>query len=200
MLSKKSFPYESITSLYVLFAQVIQKESPIDISAVAVCTNLLLHVLGCTQKKRQHREQIQARANHNPHGGEDRIHQGSEREPSRLDCEPPGKLDHAAVVAFEVGLYRGNRRGSVFDFFVGIKDGTRRASSWNLIVRVSVVLRRTVVGSDDWRLDNLSGIHQLTLENSAIETLKGGQFTSPTHFIKTMYLLIPPTDVTTQFL
>lgn len=109
--------------------EVIQKESPIEISAVAVCTNLLLHVLGCTQKKRQHREQIQARANHNPHGGEDRIHQGSERETSRFDCEPPGKLDHAAVVAFEVGLYRGYRRGSVFDFFVGIKDGTRRASS-----------------------------------------------------------------------
>ena len=29
-----------------------------------------------------------------------------------------------------------------------------------MIVRVSVVLRRTVVGSGDWRFDNLSGSHQ----------------------------------------
>ncbi|PFX32153.1 PP2C-like domain-containing protein CG9801 [Stylophora pistillata] len=113
------------------FDPVIRKKSLIDISAQAVCANLLLHVLACTHKKRQHREKIQARGSHNLYRREERIHQGSEKGTSQLNCELPGKLDHAAVVAFEVGLYStdgGNRR-SLFEFFAGLKNGMRRASS-----------------------------------------------------------------------
>lgn len=74
------------------------------------------------------------RDNHSPNMGEENIHEARERHISRRTCELPGKLDHAAVVAFEVGHFckgGGKRRGSIYDFFVGLKkNGTRRASIW----------------------------------------------------------------------
>ena len=39
----------------------------------------------------------------------------------------------------------------------------------------------------------------LMLETSASETLYGGQFTLSTQFIKLNYIMIPPADVTPQF-
>lgn len=126
-----SLPMERHKKMLKDMTKVIRKKSLIDISAQAVCANLLLHVLACTHKKRQHREKIEARGSHNLYRREERIHQGSEKGTSQLNCELPGKLDHAAVVAFEVGLYStdgGNRRRSLFEFFAGLKNGMRRAS------------------------------------------------------------------------
>ena len=48
----------------------------------------------------------------------------------------------------------------------GLNPRSHIISRWSMIVRMSVVLRRTVCGEIDWRLDNLSGSHHQSQVNS----------------------------------
>ena len=45
------------------------------------------------------------------------------------------------------------------------------SSSYCVIVRVSVLLKRTVVGLPDWRFDNLSGSHLQSQVNSVCQSM-----------------------------
>ena len=69
-----------------------------------VCSKLLFHVCRCTAKKRTFLEQVD-RDDHNLTVSNKEFRRVRDREISRLMQELPGKLDHAAVVAFEVGIF-----------------------------------------------------------------------------------------------
>lgn len=127
------------------FTQVIQREGLEDkVSAMEVCGKLLDHVRLCTEKKRSYLEQVD-RDDHNLTALNQRLRRARDKEISRLLRELPGKLDHAAVVAAEVGHFsadpvklaaggkaNGSRRMSLLDFISGIRRNTnynRRASA-----------------------------------------------------------------------
>ena len=109
-----------------------------------VCAKLLSHVCRCTAKKRSFLEQVD-HDDHNLVVSNKEFRRVRDREISRHMRELPGKLDHAAVVAFEVGHFSlephklesggqayGKRRRSMFsDFISGLKktaNSNRRAS------------------------------------------------------------------------
>lgn len=125
-----------------LFIQVIQEEGLEDhVSAREVCAKLLFHVCKCTAKKRTFLEQVD-RDDHKLTVSNKEFRRARDREISRLMHELPGKLDHAAVVAFEVGHFssdhlklapggqaNGKRRQSLFsDFLSGIKKNANTSS------------------------------------------------------------------------
>lgn len=128
---------------YLLFTQVIQEEGPEDqVSAMAVCAKLISHVCKSTQKKRSFLEQVR-RDDHNLVASNKEFRRAREQNISQQMCELPGKLDHAAVVAFEVGHFSseplklepegqgyGKRRQSLFnDLISGLTQiANRRAS------------------------------------------------------------------------
>lgn len=85
--------------------EVIEKESLEDhISALDVCVKLLSHVAGCTDTKRKYLEQMN-KDDQLLTTTDRRYRRARDREISRHMRELPGKLDHAAVVAFEVGYF-----------------------------------------------------------------------------------------------
>ena len=109
-----------------------------------VCGKLLDHVRLCTEKKRSYLEQVD-RDDHNLTALNQKLRRARDKEISRLLHELPGKLDHAAVVAVEVGHFcadpvklaagrkaNGSRRLSLRDIFSGIRRNvnhkSRRAS------------------------------------------------------------------------
>jgi len=123
--------------------QVIQEEGPEDhVSAMEVCAKLLSHVCRCTEKKRSFLEQVD-RDDHNLVVSNKEFRRARDKEISRHMRELPGKLDHAAVVAFEVGHFPseplklesceqayGKRRRNLFnDFFSGLKKTSNRRVS-----------------------------------------------------------------------
>lgn len=101
-----------------------------------VCAKLLSHVCRCTAKKRSFLEQVD-RDDHNLEIVSNReFHRARDGEILRHMRELPGKLDHAAVVAFEVGYFsmeplklvsggqgNGQRRKSLFN---GLLSGLKR--------------------------------------------------------------------------
>lgn len=105
-----------------------------------VCAKLLSHVCRCTEKKRSFLEQVD-RDDHNLGVSNKEFRRARDREISRHMRELPGKLDHAAVVAFEVGHFsaeplklvskgqvNGRRRRSLFnDLFSGLRNNRRRS-------------------------------------------------------------------------
>ena len=108
-----------------------------------VCGKLLSHVCRCTEKKRSFLEQVD-RDDHSLVVSNKEFRRARDKEILRHMRELPGKLDHAAVVAFEVGHFSpkppklvsggqayGKRRGSLFsDFISGLKKtASRRASA-----------------------------------------------------------------------
>ena len=124
-------------------AQVIQEEGLEDrISAMELCAKLLSHVCRCTAEKRSFLEQVD-RDDHNLDVSNNEFRRARNREISRHMRELPGKLDHAAVVAFEVGHFPlepvrlvskgqayGKRRRSLFnDIVSGLKNTANRRAS-----------------------------------------------------------------------
>jgi len=107
-----------------------------------VCAKLLSHVCRCTEKKRSFLEQVD-RDDHNLVASNKEFRRARDKEISRHMRELPGKLDHAAVVAFEVGHFPseplklessgqayGKRRRSLFnDFISGLKKTANRRAS-----------------------------------------------------------------------
>ena len=107
-----------------------------------VCAKLLSHVCRCTEKKRSFLEQVD-RDDHNLVASNKEFRRARDKEISRHMRELPGKLDHAAVVAFEVGHFSseplklesgrqayGKRRRSLFsDFISGLKKTANRRLS-----------------------------------------------------------------------
>ena len=102
---------------------------------MGVCAKLLSHVCRCTEKKRSFLEQVD-RDDHNLVTVSNKeFLRARDKEISRHMRELPGKLDHAAVVAFEVGHFSsellklesggqayGKRRRSLFsDLISGLK-------------------------------------------------------------------------------
>lgn len=127
------------------FTQVIQREGLQDkVSAMEVCGKLLEHVRLCTEKKRSYLEQVD-RDDHNLSALNQSLRRARDRQISRLLRELPGKLDHAAVVAAEVGHFsadplklaaggkaNGSRRMSLLNLFSGIRRNinyNRRSSA-----------------------------------------------------------------------
>ncbi|XP_078354741.1 uncharacterized protein LOC144639309 isoform X2 [Oculina patagonica] len=125
--------------------EVIQEEGPEDhLSAREVCAKLLSHVCKCTAKKRSFLEQVD-RDDHNLAVSNKEFRRARDKEISRHMRELPGKLDHAAVVAFEVGHFTseplklvskgqayGQRRRSLFnDIISGLKNNSIRRASVN---------------------------------------------------------------------
>ena len=70
------------------------------LSAQTLSANLINHVVKCTQEKRTYIEQMLKE-------GQQRgfARKSNDSEMRRIRRELPGKLDHAAVAAFEVGHY-----------------------------------------------------------------------------------------------
>ena len=84
---------------------MIEKEGIEDcISAREVCAKLLSHVCCCTEQKRRFLEQAD-RDDHSAVNKNKHMRKAREREIARTMRDMPGKLDHAAVVAFEVGYF-----------------------------------------------------------------------------------------------
>ncbi|XP_031569154.1 PP2C-like domain-containing protein CG9801 [Actinia tenebrosa] len=81
--------------------EIIEKESPDDVpSAQGLCANLISYVCKCTASKRNFLERVdREELRHDP------LRRVKETEICRVMKELPGKLDHAAVVAFEVGEF-----------------------------------------------------------------------------------------------
>ena len=102
-----------------MVTKVIQEEGPEDqVSAMQVCAKLITHAFKSTQKKRSFLEEV---------GCDDHIHRAREQR-----HELPGKLDHAAVVGFEVGHFSSEpqRRRSLFDDLIsGLKKTVNRRAS-----------------------------------------------------------------------
>ena len=69
-----------------------------------VCAKLLSHVCRCTEEKRTFLEKVD-RDDHVLNLTNKEFRRVRDREISRLMQELPGKLDHAAVVAFEIGHF-----------------------------------------------------------------------------------------------
>ena len=126
-----------------MFTQVIQQEGPEDqVSAMGVCAKLISHVCKLTQKKRSFLEQVRC-DDHNLVASSREFHRAREQNISQDMRKLPGKLDHAAVVAFEVGQFSseplrlvsgtqayGERRRSLLNYFISVlkKTANRRAS------------------------------------------------------------------------
>ena len=99
-----------------------------------VCAKLISHVCKCTQKKRSFLEQVRR---------DDHKLVALNRESRRaLEVELPGKLDHATVVAFEVGHFSseplrlvsgtqayGERRRSLINYFISVLTALNRRAS-----------------------------------------------------------------------
>lgn len=88
---------------------------------MGVCAKLILHVYQSTQKKRLFLEQVH-RDGHNLGELKRELRRARERNISQQMRKLPGKLDHATVVAFQVGHFSsgplngqasGKRRGSL---------------------------------------------------------------------------------------
>ena len=109
---------------------------------MGVCAKLISHVCKCTQRKRLFLEQVR-RDDHNLVALNRESRRAREQNISQHMRELPGKLDHAAVVAFEVGHFSseplrlvsgtqayGERRRSPFNYFISAlkKTVNRRAS------------------------------------------------------------------------
>ena len=109
---------------------------------MGVCAKLISHVCKCTQRKRLFLEQVR-RDDHNLVALNRESRRAREQNISQHMRELPGKLDHAAVVAFEVGHFSseplrlvsgtqayGERRRSLFNYFISAlkKTANRRAS------------------------------------------------------------------------
>lgn len=124
--------------------EVIQQECVEDsISAMGVCAKLLSHVCRCTERKRAFLEQVD-RDDHKLAALNRDLQRVRNREISRRIHELPGKLDHAAVVAFEVGHFSADpmklhfpggkanesrRQSSFYDIFVGLIRSVSSSSS-----------------------------------------------------------------------
>lgn len=136
-----------------LLIQVIEEEGlEDDVSAMAVCAKLLSHVCKCTAKKRSFLEQVD-RDDHDLVLSNKEFRRARDREISRHMRELPGKLDHAAVVAFEVGHFSSEplklvskgqandkRRRSVFtDIISGIKSTVNRRASVDVLDQYEMV-------------------------------------------------------------
>jgi len=107
-----------------------------------VCAKLISHVFKSTQKKRSFLEEVR-RDDHNLVASNREFRRAREQNISQQMRELPGKLDHAAVVAFEVGHFSsdplkleprgkayGKRRRSLFDDLIsGLKKAANRRAS-----------------------------------------------------------------------
>lgn len=109
---------------------------------MGVCAKLISHVCKCTQKKRSYLEQVRS-DDHNLVALNRESRRAREQNISQHMRELPGKLDHAAVVAFEVGHFSseplrlvsgtqayGERRRNLISYFISaLKKTAHRRSS-----------------------------------------------------------------------
>ena len=108
---------------------------------MGVCAKLISHVCKCTQKKRSFLEQVRCEDHdHNLVASNRESRRAREQKISMHLRELPGKLDHATVVAFQVGHFSseplrllsgtqayGERRRSLINYFISVLNN-RRAS------------------------------------------------------------------------
>lgn len=119
-----------------LMTEVIQQEGLEDsISASDVCAKLLFHVWRCTENKRTFMEDVH-REDHKVQELRRQLRTARNKEITRQMRELPGKLDHAAVVAFEVGHFSSNPMRLLQSN--GMPSGSQRGS---FMSRISELVR-----------------------------------------------------------
>ena len=109
---------------------------------MGVCAKLISHVFKSTQKKRSFLEQVRC-DDHNLVASNREFLKAREENIAQQMSQLPGKLDHAAAVAFEVGYFSseplrlasgaqpdGRRRRSLFnDIISGLRNSVNRRVS-----------------------------------------------------------------------